>query len=129
MVERGTSRSDAPGVTRAGILAFGLALWVIAIAGYVPFDQRLEIARAVYVGLGATLPLPLRLHIVSARTLSWIVLPLVAMAALWLWRRGPDGLGAAKLVSATGLVAFVWTVVGLILGLHATMFAVIGELR
>ena len=128
MVERGTGGNDALGVTRAGMLAFGLALWVIAIAGYVLFEQRLEIMRAMYGGLGARLPLHLRLHMFSALC-SWIVLPLVTMAALWLWRRDPDGLGASKLVSATGLMAFAWTAGGLMLGLHAAMFDVIQALR
>jgi hypothetical protein len=123
------SRTDTPGVARAGILALGLALWVIAIGGYVLFDWRLEILSAMYAGLGATLPLHLRVHIASTRALSWIVLPLVALAALWLWYRDPEGLGAAKVVSASGLAAFVWTVAGVMLMLHTLAFDVINELR
>jgi hypothetical protein len=102
---------------------------VIAVGACVLFYRRLETVAAMYAGLGASLPFPLRLHIFSARPLSWTVLPLVALATLWLWRRNPKGLGAAKLVSVSGLIALLWTVVGLLLGLHTLAFDLIEALR
>ena len=121
MVNGGTSGSDTHDVTATEVARFGLALWVIATTVYLYFDTRLEILLNLYAGLGAQLPLPLRIHILSARSLSWVVLLLVAIAAAWLWRRDPDGLLAAKLISGTGLMAMVWTIVGLLLGLYTTI--------
>jgi len=99
-----------------------------AITAYMVLYPRLETVMTMYSGLGATLPLPLRFHIFSVRSLSWVALPLVAIAALWLWRRNPDGLGAAKLISASGLIAFVWIIAGVMLMLHTLAFELIKEL-